>query len=392
MGTKTQSGYRSGHPGEPISGIGWIRWTGDHQGVHIDELQHDFHDENDQKAIEQVLGHPIARVLHEAFHEWVRNNPPPAPPKVAKKPKVAPAAPPAIEGQQFAEAIPAKPKKAKVTQSLPTVGTPFHVWTPESKAPFSGLGDDRDLPAHFKLTYRQIPEKMGLVPGKYGELPTQSGQRGKDQPTYKGVFLKSVKEIRESALAKSYTMAEPLQPKSTGIDNQVKVQSHTYPSNDSFSATNKSQKIETEFEDAPNKGSWLSKIRKNLAKKATGDAVTGKPDGMVVTAGDRSMVKGSLMPEATNKAPPKPSGHAGIKVQGNTSVMPNFYTHVEPGQAAHVAMDGQVHGTKVARQRQSGQIIAQTGGQDGEAATGHGHAVPPSDIEDGHEKQDGQTG
>lgn len=33
--------HRSGHPNGP-AGIGWVRWTGDDQGIHIDEVQSDF--------------------------------------------------------------------------------------------------------------------------------------------------------------------------------------------------------------------------------------------------------------------------------------------------------------------------------------------------------------
>ena len=365
IGVKPSHGHTPSHPGEPHSGLGWIRWTGDHKGVHIDEIQHDY-DLPKQKLIEQMLGHPINRILTDAFHEWVRTG---------GGKKLVP---------QGATPTPAP----NASPTFPKVGTPVHIWTPESKAPISGLNEDEPLPAHFHSTYRQNPEKMGFQPGKYGELPTQVSKPYKDKPTYKDVFRKSVADIRQGALRKAYSMADTLQPKSTGIDNQVKVQSHDFPSND----TTKSDKIEQDFNRAPESGSRLSKIRKSvLAKKATGDAVTGKPDGMVVEAGDRSMSKGAMpMPEASNKRIPTPSGAQVARTRGDATPQAHKYRHIEPGEAAHVSMDGRPAGKIAIRQAQSGQALPNE--QVSEGQTGLLHPTSALDPKDGRGKQGNQQG
>lgn len=54
------------------------------------------------------------------------------------------------------------------------VGTPISTWTPESKAPQSGMDPDKPLPGHMKMTYGQLPQKMGMQPSFYGRGATDS--------------------------------------------------------------------------------------------------------------------------------------------------------------------------------------------------------------------------
>jgi GGDEF domain-containing protein len=163
---------RSKHPVVPGT-IGWVRWTGGQDGIHIDEVQSDYgrpwsslithqlaeamalspDDENfltpQQAAHQQVellkqlpdehlkkvqkilFGNKhAAEILHEAFHHW-----------------------------------------ARTTGGL--VGAPVHVWAPEAKAALNGMDQTHKLPGHYIVTYKDIPEKMGMEEGKYGEIPTQ---------------------------------------------------------------------------------------------------------------------------------------------------------------------------------------------------------------------------
>jgi minimal CRISPR polymerase domain len=351
QGIQTKSGHTESHPGDPISGLGWIRWTGDHKGVHIDEIQHDY-SLGHQKAIEKMLGHPINRVLTDAFHEWARTGGGKAP--SLENSTTQPVNPPI--------------KPPKPNKNMPTVGTPVHIWTPESKAPLSSLEEDQALPAHFQSTYRQNPEKMGMQPGTYGTLPTQSNKSLKGKPTYQDVFRKSVAQIREAALAKAYSVSDHLNPMSTGIDHQIKVQDSAYPiDNDKTSVTVKSDQMEG----APTKGSRLSKIRKNALTK-------------------QALVKDLPMPEASNKTPHSPSGAMVGRVEGDATPQAHKYRHIEPGEAAHVSMDGKPAGKIAIRQAQSGQTLPNE--QVSEAQTGLLHPTSALDPKDGRAKQGNQQG
>lgn len=59
----------------------------------------------------------------------------------------------------------------------------IHWHTSATKAPISLQRPDEKLPGHFKVTYEEVPKKLGAEPAKYGELPTQTNanMKGKDQ-------------------------------------------------------------------------------------------------------------------------------------------------------------------------------------------------------------------
>ncbi len=200
----------STHPVIPGT-IGWVRWTGDKKGIHVDEVQTDFGtrpwsamiEENIQEGLKYGMiykvnpGPPVeylrqpplspadadtmrnrfkqmlpdehlegirgviwngkhpAEVLHEAFHQWARDS-------------------------GFA-------------------GTPIHVWSPTAKAFLSDIKPDRPVPGHMHATYKDIPVKMGMVPGVYGELPTQSNPENKapKEPVPGGLWQPSNSTFKE---------------------------------------------------------------------------------------------------------------------------------------------------------------------------------------------------
>ena len=154
--------YRSGHPVKKNT-LGWVRYTGDKKkGFFIDEIQSDFGqsfvkqaaaqakeqgqdpnmaadraskeygDENTFKKISDILfkGKHPNHVLHEAFQQHLRD------------------------------------RKGNI-------GAPVMIHSVESKAPIS-LGRDLSVapaPGHFNVTYKDVPQKMGMSPAKYGDLP-----------------------------------------------------------------------------------------------------------------------------------------------------------------------------------------------------------------------------
>lgn len=190
----TDSSVKSGHPVSPVHGIGWVRYTEKPDGIFIDEIQSDIGDSlvkktkaiaasrvakgnmtasEAQDAITQAeeiypeghhqkikdiafAGKDPNEVLHEAFHEHMRQN-----------------------GK---------------------VGLPIHMWQGHSKGHISLAAGDRKtkpeelkgkLPAHMQRTYDQTPKKLGYTPAKYGELQTQSTKQLQGHDTNKTTLRKS---------------------------------------------------------------------------------------------------------------------------------------------------------------------------------------------------------
>ena len=185
---------RSNHP-VGHAGLGWVRWTGDEHGIHIDEVQSDLgqsfvkqaanqarmqgRDEGEaasaaereypeahyQKIKDIVFGgkHP-SEVLTEAFLQYLRNG----------------------KGHD----------KTGYNRHTGTtfhyggrpsyVGTPIHIWQPQSKATISlRHADDKPLPGHFQVGYRDVPQKrLGMKPAKYGELKTQTSKKHAGKATW----------------------------------------------------------------------------------------------------------------------------------------------------------------------------------------------------------------
>ncbi len=185
---------RSNHP-VGHAGLGWVRWTGDDHGIHIDEVQSDLgqsfvkqaanqarlrgQDETEaaaraekrypeahfQKIKDIVFGgkHP-SEVLTEGFLQYLRNG------KKATKTGYN-----RYTGTSF-----------KYGARPSYVGTPVHIWQPESKASISlRHAEDRPLPGHFQVGYRDVPQKrLGMKPAKYGDLPTQVSKKHAGKATW----------------------------------------------------------------------------------------------------------------------------------------------------------------------------------------------------------------
>ena len=264
----------------------------------------------------------------------------------------------------------------------------------------------------------QIVATIGkqLVPPK-GEGQDQGQEEG--APITKSYIIESDDDVHQ--LRRSYQVegVETAPLKSTGINNQVRVQDRVYP-------TNKEELVPHQPLPPPGR---LDKIRKAaMAKKATGDAVTAAPPGLDVTAGIRKyewkpthcetkdcpnpaeenshqcvecnkkypfpyrspvdpdeetgLDKALPMPEAGAHAPPKASGSLLSRLRGDASPQAHKFFHQTPGQAAHVGMDGKPEGKNVVRQFQSGMVKPIN--NRAETDTGSSHpvsALNPTDSE-----------
>lgn len=193
------------HPVIPNKTLGWIRWTGNTNGVHIDEIQSDigqnfgrqiaataapnqqeearrraeekFPPEQMQKLYDIVFdGKSHQEFLHSAFMESLRKQ---------KKPN-----------QKMKDFV---PKETKV-----------HMWSIIPRAKLSGMDTDKKLPLHMQETYVNLPPKEGYTEGEYGELPTQNNEKRAKQKTWKTILRKSfrknkitlAKGVRHEALKK----------------------------------------------------------------------------------------------------------------------------------------------------------------------------------------------
>lgn len=277
----------SGHPVGPggIGWVRWTGRPG--EGIHIDEVQSDFgqsfvkqakqqareqgQDEAEaeaeaekrwptehQKKIEEILfqGKHPSEVLQESFQEWLRQ--PRAEttwgvkkvrdlPKKCTNPKCYSHTDSDIEGggapwherQGLDEGNPNDPPRGAVCgdcgtyvkthdwdkqeRPLSYIGTPIHIWQPESKAQISLARPDEKLPGHFYVGYRDVPKKFGWKPGEYGELPTQSNPEytasaykigdkattAAGNPTWKDTVRKFEKAEHYSAQAVSILVEDP---------------------------------------------------------------------------------------------------------------------------------------------------------------------------------------
>jgi hypothetical protein len=178
------------HPATPGT-LGWVRWTGDKSGVHVDEVQSDF-------------GRPWPAFFADQFNRYARRGELPQSeiqrhvdhysreyPEEQRK---------LIQKIAFSNKHPAEVLNEAFQQWARThgglEGAPIHIWQPEAKAymatidPFyEGTQGDlatfdysRPIPGHFQAAYRDVPVKQGAVEGQYGEIPTQATAKFKKQP------------------------------------------------------------------------------------------------------------------------------------------------------------------------------------------------------------------
>jgi hypothetical protein len=188
-----EASNRSGHP-VGHAGLGWVRWTGDEKGIHVDEVQSDlgqsfvkqaaaqaklqgldvgetvdraeseYPEEHYQKIKDVVFGgkHP-SEVLMEAFLQHLRTG---------KEPNKT-------GYNRHTGTI------VRYGGKQPMVGVPIHIWQPESKASISLGRSDVPVPGHFQVGYRDVPQKrLGMKPAKYGDLPTQTTKQHKGKATW----------------------------------------------------------------------------------------------------------------------------------------------------------------------------------------------------------------
>jgi hypothetical protein len=184
---------RSSHP-VGHAGLGWVRWTGDQKGIHVDEVQSDlgqsfvkqaaaqaklqgmdegkaatraeseYPEEHYQKIKDVVFGgkHP-SEVLMEAFLQHLRTG---------KEPN-------RTGYNRHTGTV------VHYGSRQPMVGVPIHIWQPESKATISLGGSEAPVPGHFQVGYRDVPQKrLGMKPAKYGDLPTQTAKKHKGKATW----------------------------------------------------------------------------------------------------------------------------------------------------------------------------------------------------------------
>jgi hypothetical protein len=189
---QAQAVHSTGHPVRPEqTTIGWIRYTGTPQeGIHIDEIQSDFGQSFVRRAVaeakERAEKEAIARGLtntydgKDEYNKFVEDY-------VKQIRSMAESKWPDEHNKHIAETVFGGRHSNEVIheafhQYLRDRG--FHgakiaIFTPESKAPLSGMTKDKELPAHMKHTYGEVPKKMGYKPSTYGKLPTQNGEDSK---------------------------------------------------------------------------------------------------------------------------------------------------------------------------------------------------------------------
>jgi hypothetical protein len=179
---------QSGHPVGPDT-IGWVRHTGDKSGVMVDEVQTDYGrpwpamlSEAVDKAIGRDEGRPEHRERYLA--DFMQQFPEDQRKVIAK----------VLFGNKHPAEVLQEGFDSWARGPGDLAGAPVHIWTPEAKGyqtiadpdPRGRMSTKRPLPRHFHEGYRVVPEKRGMIPGQYGEIPTQSNPKFQKKPRMTG--------------------------------------------------------------------------------------------------------------------------------------------------------------------------------------------------------------
>lgn len=182
-----QESRNSNHPVTPKS-VGWARYTQGEDGTHIDEIQSDF----GQSFVKQGKAQIKQAASPEGFTgpdgNTVRITPEEAAHHTASlEGKFSDAGHGKISKILFGDKHPNEVIHEALLQHLRDnghVGKEVQIWSPESKAPISGMTTkNRKLPGHMLATYGDQPKKMGYKPSKYGSLETQHNPSFQGNPT-----------------------------------------------------------------------------------------------------------------------------------------------------------------------------------------------------------------
>jgi len=169
--------FSSGHPVRKQT-VGWVRYTGGPEGIQVDEVQSDLGSQLGKQARlqAQAQGQNPDEAEAEVNHQL--------PPEHLKT----------IQNILFAGKHPSEVLHESFRQHLRDKGlanAPLHVHDVQTKMPLAQQESKKEAPAHMKFGYSQFPEKMGMEPNVYGELPTQSNARLKGAKQWSDVVRKA---------------------------------------------------------------------------------------------------------------------------------------------------------------------------------------------------------
>lgn len=169
--------FQSGHPVQKHT-VGWVRYTGGPDGVQIDEVQSDLGSQLGKQARSQAHLHGMDPDEAEEQTNLA------FPPQHLKT----------IQNILFAGRHPSEVLHESFRQHLRDKGmqnTPIHVHDVQTKMPLAQQEPGKDAPAHMKFGYSQFPEKMGMEPSVYGQLPTQDNPKLKGAKQWADIVRKS---------------------------------------------------------------------------------------------------------------------------------------------------------------------------------------------------------
>jgi hypothetical protein len=195
----------SSHPSTPHT-IGWVRHTGDQNGVQIDEVQSDLGSDLGKAARAQAAAAGVSEDEAQAHADSEY------PPEHVNK----------IREILFGNKHPSAVLHEAFRQHLRNKGwheTPIHVHDTETKMPLAQQDPSKSPPVHMKIGYNEVPKKMGMEPASYGELPTQSNPDLKGAKQWKDTVRKTEeleKALPKTAKPKTYTSKDGIKYASAG--------------------------------------------------------------------------------------------------------------------------------------------------------------------------------
>lgn len=157
---------QSGHPVGSDT-VGWVRYSQDDSGTHIDEIQTDFSDKTFKYEMDGGSPEVVNAIEHFNKTVWGGDHP-------------------------------SKVLHSGFLQHLRESGhanKPVHLWQDKIKAEIAGMDANKPLPTHMSEGYKKQPKKMGYKPSSYGDLPVQDNEEFHGYETWKKVLRKANNKV-----------------------------------------------------------------------------------------------------------------------------------------------------------------------------------------------------
>lgn len=188
-----KSSFTPSHPTIPKTGVGWVRYTSDHDGTFIDEIQSDFGQNHPKIQIAKARRAGYSTERLDALKKELEEKYPSDHLEKIHDILFGGKDPNQVIHESFLQHLRDKANSG----SIHKIGTPVQIWSPESKAKISLAHsiENEGIPAHMMRTYEQQPISMGYKDSHYGQLATQNRETNMGKPTKQTILRKRTGDV-----------------------------------------------------------------------------------------------------------------------------------------------------------------------------------------------------